>query len=86
MILALSASISSKANKSLVDAIEKLTVSGLNNYFDIFCQFFLTRTDFLGFFLVKKIISFEPFICGVLIVKDKKIFLKVCKSDFLIKK
>lgn len=43
--LLLSASISSKANTLLVDTIEKLTVSGLNNSFKIFCQF-LTKTVF----------------------------------------
>ena len=50
----LSASISSEANRSLVDAIEKISVSGLNNHFEIFCQFFLIKNDFWGYFLVKK--------------------------------
>ena len=50
----LSASISSEANRSLVNAIEKISVSGLNNYFEIFCQFFLIKNDFWGYFLVKK--------------------------------
>ena len=50
----LSASISSEANRSLVDAIEKISVSGLNNYFEIFCQFFLIKNDFWRYFLVKK--------------------------------
>ena len=50
----LSASICSKPKRFQLDAIEKLTVIVLNNYSDIFCQFFLVKFDFFRVFSAKK--------------------------------